>query len=128
MKIIAVYNPLSSKEKVALMTEPHLSEQVLSHFKELCKDSEAMRRYTFEVNEGMLLIRWTEQGKAISISTDDCNQIRGNLECAQDAVARIQEQEKREREERRQAIEEVANAFGVPVIQEKYRNISLDEF
>src|SRR5258706_16026212 len=126
MQISAVYNPLSSKEAVALVTEPPLSATVFSHFKELCKDSAEMRRYAFGLEDGMLVMRWAEKGKTILVSAEDCAHILGKLECAEDVTARVEEQAKREQEERKQVLDEVAKAFGVSVVDERGRRLDFN--
>jgi hypothetical protein len=126
IRITAVFNPMSSKEAAALITEPPISEEVFAHFVELCKQSNEMLRYAFELKEGMLVMRMAEKGKPIIVRGEDHSEIVGKLVCAEDADARIQEQAMREQLERKQVLDNVAKVFGVDVVDERGRRLDFD--
>jgi hypothetical protein len=133
MKIVSLVKSKSSTEQITFVTEPEFSVDVATVFSRLKMKDKLLQRFEIKNEAGLLVVRSGTGSKTIAFPPDFQKALDRTLNEAEQIVVRSQlskeEQERRAQQEREKVIQEAAEAFGVPIIDEVIRparKLSLD--
>src|ERR1035441_5319646 len=116
MKIVSLVKSLSSVEQFTFETKPALSVEVSTALGRLKKKDELLQPYEFDNKDGLLVVRSGTGGKTIAFTPEFQKALTLTLDAAEENV-KSGRRKKEEQEEKEKAIQDAAQAFGVPIIE-----------